>query len=138
MHFNVPQFVNIEDKIAFQLTVKQLGWFGLGGVVLFLIWQIVTPGVFFVWVFIVGALAVVFAFYKPFGITFSSFLVSSIKYIAKPRVLVWERRVKKEEPKKPKLESSSSKQVKIDRYMKEKGLKEVDDLAKILDKQSRI
>ena len=138
MHFNVPQFVDVEDKIAFQLTAKQLGWFGLGGVAMFIVWQIVTTGVFLVWLFIIGALCVAFAFYKPFGIPFSTFLVSSIKYLAKPRVLVWKRLIKKKEPKKPKHEPSTDKQVRIDRYMKEKELKKVDDLAKILDNQSRI
>ncbi len=138
MHFNVPQFVDVEDKIAFQLTAKQLGWFGLGGVAMFIIWQIVTTGFFLVWVFIIGGLSVVFAFYKPFGIPFSTFLVSSAKYLVKPRVLVWKRRIKKREQKKPRQKPSSNKQVRIDRYMKEKELKKVDDLAKILDNQSRI
>jgi len=138
VHFNVPQFVDVEDKIAFQLTAKQLGWFALGGVALFFVWQVATPGFFFVWVFIIGALAIAFAFYKPFGIPFSLFLTTSVKYFVKPRVLVWERRVKKTEPEKPKREASTGKQVKIDRYMKEKELQAVDDLAKALDNQSKI
>lgn len=138
MYFNVPQFVSIEDKIAFQLTAKQLGWFALGGVILFLIWQMVTPAVFFVWVFIIGAFAVALAFFKPFGIPFSSFLVSSFKHLVSPKILVWERRAKEEKFEKAPHKTSAGKKVRIDRFMKEKELKRVDDFADVLDKQSRI
>ncbi|MEA2006768.1 MAG: PrgI family protein [Patescibacteria group bacterium] len=138
MRFNVPQFISIEDKIAFQLTAKQLGWFALGGVILFFIWQVAIPAIFFVWVFIIGALALAFAFVKPYGIPFLSFLVSNAKYLIRPKVLVWERKVKEQKDQKAKHKTSTRKKAGIDRFMKEKELKKVDDFASVLDKQSKI
>jgi len=37
MLFNVPQFIDIEDKIVGPLTAKQLGWLALGSVIALLL-----------------------------------------------------------------------------------------------------
>lgn len=136
MHFNVPQFIEIEDKIAFQLTAKQLGWFALGGVILYVIWQFVVPVVFYIWVAVIGLLATAFAFYKPHGIPLHQFLTSGFGYLVKPKVLVWERKgVIEKEIKKTFKEK---KKTEIDLFMKEKEMKKVADFAKILDKNSKL
>jgi membrane protein implicated in regulation of membrane protease activity len=136
VHFTVPQFIDVEDKVAFQLTVKQLGWFALGGVILFIIWKFVVPVVFYIWVVIIALLACVFAFYKPYGIPFHQFLLSAVKYLVKPKVLVWDRKgIHKREEKKVVKKKEENK---VDYYMKEKQLKRASELAKILDKNSKI
>lgn len=137
MNFNVPQFIDVEDKIAFQLTAKQLGWFALGGIVLFIVWQFTDGGaLFFVVAIFVGILATLFAFLKPSGMTLFGFIVGGIMYLFKPKVMVWQRKifkVRKVTKRKP-----EEKQHKINRFMKEKALKESSDLADILDDQSNI
>ena len=138
MNFNVPQFIDVEDKIAFQLTAKQLGWFAVGGVILFIIWQFSGGGAFFiVAVIFVGVTCAFFAFLRPAGMTLFGFIISSIRYLFKPKVMVWRRKIGKARAggKKRKVEE---KQHKINRFMKEKALKESSDLADMLDKQSKI
>jgi hypothetical protein len=136
MHFTVPQFIEVEDKIAFQLTVKQLGWFALGGVLLYFIWQLVVPAAFYMWVVVIGLLVTAFAFYKPYGISFSLFLLNASKYLVKPKVLVWDRKGIHKREEKPVVKEE--KKVNVDLYMKEKELKRLAELAKILDKNSKI
>ena len=138
MHFNVPQFIEVDDKIAFQLTLKQLGWFALAGVILFFIYQYVTPIAFFVWVAIIGGTAVLFAFYKPFGIPLVTFIGNGFMHFVKPRVLVWERRGKASKFEDLKKEPPKKKIVGVNRFEKERKMKESENLADILDKKSRI
>jgi len=137
MNFNVPQFIDVEDKIAFQLTAKQLGWFALGGVLLFIVWQFTEGGtMFFVIAIFVGVLATLFAFVKPAGMTLFGFIVGGIMYLFKPKVMVWQRKIYK--ARKVGKRKTEEKQHKINRFMKEKALKESSDLADMLDDQSKI
>ena len=95
MKFNVPQFVGLEDKIAFQLTAKQLGWFGAGGVILFIIWNIVSLGVFIIWAIIVTLAVLALAFFRPYGISLISFLKVGFIFLIKPKVYIWHKEYKK-------------------------------------------
>lgn len=96
MRFNVPQFVGLEDKIAFQLTAKQLGWFGAGGVVLFLIWNFVSQGVFIVWAIIIALIVLALAFYRPQGISLISFVRFGFTFLIKPKIYIWNKEYKAE------------------------------------------
>jgi hypothetical protein len=138
MNFNVPQFIDVEDKIAFQLTAKQLGWFAVGGVILFVFWQISGGGVAFIVAAIVVSIGcTLFAFLKPAGMTLFGFIISSIRYLFKPKVMVWRRKISKVRAggARRKVEE---KEHKINRFMKEKALKESADMADMLDRQSKI
>lgn len=138
MNFNVPQFIDVEDKIAFQLTAKQLGWFAIGGVILFAAWHLTGGGaVFIFWAIIVAIACTFFAFLRPAGMSLFGFIMGGIRYLLKPKVMVWRRNVSKERSggRKRKI---VEKQHKINRFMKEKALKESADLADMLDKQSKI
>lgn len=138
MNFNVPQFIDVEDKIAFQLTAKQLGWFALGGVALFIIWQFTGGGAMFIVAAIfVGIISTLFAFLHPAGMTLFGFIISSIRYLFKPKVMVWRRKISKV-TRSSRKRKKEEKQHTINRFMKEKALKESSDLADVLDKQSKI
>lgn len=89
MKFNVPQYIDIEDKIAFMLTAKQLAFFAVGGVLLFIIWNFVTQGVFIFWAIIIGLICCVFAFYKPYGTSLIIFLKNAFFHLIKPKIYVW-------------------------------------------------
>ncbi|MEA1925831.1 MAG: TcpE family conjugal transfer membrane protein [Patescibacteria group bacterium] len=138
MNFNVPQFIEVEDKIAFQLTAKQLGWFALGGFVLFIVWQFTTGAAFIVIAVVVAAVCAMFAFFKPSGMTLFGFFISGFRYLTRPKIIMWQREVKEEDRIKKDTEGQTGKQQRINRFMKEKALQEADELADILDKQSRI
>jgi hypothetical protein len=128
MLFNVPQFLDIEDKIVGPLTAKQLGWLGLGGVVLLVFYNFLDMQAFIIAAIIVGGIFSALAFYRPYGQPLIAFLMSSVYYIFRPRMYVWHRLPEKIEiPKKGK-----SKDDVIHERKKISGDK-IEELAKILN-----
>lgn len=95
MMFNVPQFVDVEDKIAGPLTWKQLLWMiGMGAVLLVVLNTFDTALAVIVSIPIV-LLFVALAFYKPNGFPLTTFIFHAIMYVFRPKIAVWERPVNK-------------------------------------------
>lgn len=93
MMTSVPQFIDVEDKVAGPLTWKQLGWMIAMGAVLFLLYTIFSGILFFVLAVPVALLFVALAFFRPNGMSFPHFLFYSIAFLFRPKVSVWERPV---------------------------------------------
>ena len=91
MLFNVPEFIDIEDKIVGPLTAKQLGWLALGGVILMVLWNFLDNQAFImaaiICAFIFGALA----FYRPYGQPLFTFVLSSVYFTLNPKMYIWHR-----------------------------------------------
>lgn len=92
MRFEVPQFIEIEDKIFGPLTWKQFiylaGGAGFGVIAFFLL-----PFILFVFFAIpVGALTAALAFYPVNNRPFSVFLESAWRYFKNNRLYLWKRR----------------------------------------------
>ena len=89
--YNVPQFIDTEDKIVGPLTAKQLGWlFGAGGILLVL-WNLLDFAYFVIAALFVLALAGAFAFYRPNGQSFLKFVTSMVFFGFRPKIYVWKR-----------------------------------------------
>ncbi|HBB37308.1 MAG: hypothetical protein UX02_C0001G0205 [Candidatus Moranbacteria bacterium GW2011_GWC1_45_18] len=91
MHVNVPQFIDIEDKIAFGLTSKQLLWMGGMAGCLIILYSLVDRKVFLFAAIFVIIIFGTFTFYRPQGITFLSFFGYMVQYFASPKKYVWRR-----------------------------------------------
>jgi hypothetical protein len=91
MLFNVPQFIDIEDKIVGPFSAKQLGWLGLGGVILMVLWNFLDNQAFIIAAVIIGGIFGALAFYRPYGQPLIAFLTSSVYYAFRPRMYVWKR-----------------------------------------------
>jgi hypothetical protein len=135
MLFGVPQYIDIEDKVAGPLTGKQLLWmFGMGAVLLIL-WNTLEKGAFFVAALPVAGLFCALAFYRPYGQPMIKFLIYSALFLFRPKVYIWRRESidrDKTGIKKPAV--SSSGRVKL----KEKApLEEIESLAKVLDSEGK-
>ena len=91
MLFNVPQFIDIEDKIVGPLTAKQLGWLGIAGVLLLILWSTLTFSTFLPIAVIVIAIFGALAFYRPYNQPLINFLMSGFGYFANPKIYVWKR-----------------------------------------------
>lgn len=91
MRFKVPQFIELEDKIIGPLTLKQFLYFLAGGMILFVLWFLLTLSVFIIVTIPVIGIALAFAFYKPHGRPLISSILSFINYIRKPRLYLWKR-----------------------------------------------
>lgn len=92
MQFNVPQFLEIEDKIIGPLTLKQFGYLAAGAAILFVVYSYVKFWIFLLISVPVGLLAVALAFVKINGRPFISILAAFIKYLFSPKLFVWKRK----------------------------------------------
>ncbi|OGD31998.1 hypothetical protein A3C91_03725 [Candidatus Azambacteria bacterium RIFCSPHIGHO2_02_FULL_52_12] len=89
--FQVPQFIDVEDKILGPITMRQffimLIPFGTG---------ILLSFILSLWLAIIVTIpvaigAAVFAFYRPYGMRFSRFFAAFLAYQLKPRMYIWKR-----------------------------------------------
>jgi len=89
---NVPQYIDVEDKVAGPLTVKQLIWMLILGAVLFVLWMLIpAKSIFIVIALPILALFVAMAFYKPFGQPLPGFIASGFMFLFAPKIYVWKR-----------------------------------------------
>jgi len=101
MPAKIPQNVEREDRIVGPLTLKQLLWvLGGAGVIIGVI-RYWTAGYLYtiemiLVSFIVGVLALLFAFFRYNERDFLGFLLSLIRYFASPKRLIWAKEVAEE------------------------------------------
>ena len=87
--YQVPQFINIEDKVVGPLTLKQF-FFLLGGVAAGAIGYFLLPFFLFIIVVLpVGLLTLAITFVTINGQPFSKILFSGINFYLKPKLFVW-------------------------------------------------
>lgn len=129
MLFNIPQFIDKEDKIVGPLTAKQLGWmFGAGGVML-LLWAALDTSAFIMASIPVLALFGALAFYRPNNMSLIAFIFSSVQFFFRPKMYIWKRvpeiiNVKKKTHKKIKAVSRDTKMVNSDK---------IEEITRLLD-----
>src|SRR6266568_1683305 len=91
MLINVPQYIDVEDKVAGPLTMKQLGWLIALGIILLILWNMVPfPGSIVIG-FPIAIIFIALAFFKPYGQPMGSFVMYGFMYFFKPKVYVWKR-----------------------------------------------
>lgn len=91
MPYGVPQFIDVEDKVAGPLTAKQLLWFFGGGGILLLLWNVLDKPAFFVAAVPVVLITVAFAFVRPNGRPLLYFMFDGIAFFFKPKIYTWRR-----------------------------------------------
>ncbi len=94
MRFEVPQFIEVEDKIIGPLTWKQFIYLA-GGAGILIVLYLSLPFIFFAMIGLpFGALAASLAFHRINNRPFSIFLESMITYFTKSKLYLW----RKEDP----------------------------------------
>ena len=92
MRFEVPQFIDVEDKIIGPLTWRQFLYLG-GGVGMAVVIFLTTNLIVFVLVGLpIGALAVALAFFPINNRPFSYFLEAMFNYITRQRLYFWRKK----------------------------------------------
>ncbi len=128
MLFNVPQFIDIEDKIVGPLTAKQLGWLAMGGVVALVCYALLDQSAFWLSAIIIAIIFGSLAFYRPYNQPLIKFILSSISFATRPKMYIW-RRVSEKTAK-----SSVKKQTAISTINKKNiDSKRIDEVSRILD-----
>ncbi|MFA6383620.1 MAG: PrgI family protein [Parcubacteria group bacterium] len=128
MLFNIPQFIDKEDKIVGFLTAKQLGWLFGAGTVLMVLWTILdTTGLIIAAIPVIGIFGAL-AFYQPNGQPLISFALSSISFMLNPKIYIWRRISEKETAKK-----TEKKRNDIIQVQKEINTDKIEELSRVLD-----
>ena len=92
MRFEVPQFIEIEDKIFGPLTWRQFVYVG-GGVGLAVVLFFLTPFIIFVIIGMpVDVLTFLLGFYPVNNQPFSRFLESAIGYLRGTKLYLWRKK----------------------------------------------
>lgn len=99
MRYQVPQFIEIEDKVIGPLTIKQFIYL-TGGAGLAYISYALLPW-YFSWVFIIafGVFSAALAFYKINNKPFIDMVEASIKFYLGNKLYIWKKEPKKVEAK---------------------------------------
>ena len=110
MKFQVPQFIEVEDKIFGPLTLKQFIYLAGSGGVVFVLWRVFPIFIAILIATPIIALALALAFYKINKRPFVFVLESAFKYILSNHLYVWKskdiKQIKKEIKKNPELQNS--------------------------------
>jgi len=91
MRFKVPKDVDIEDRIAGPLTLKQLGWLGGGVGICIVLWKMLDFQLFVVCAVIILGLSAGFAFVRPYNQSLIGFCGSVLMFLSKPKQYFWRR-----------------------------------------------
>lgn len=89
--FNIPQFIDTEDKIAGPFTAKQLGWTVAAAAADFLVYLFFGKTAAFISAIPILLVFGAFAFYKPNGQPLTSITGSFFSFFLHPKFYAWKR-----------------------------------------------
>jgi hypothetical protein len=87
--FNVPQFIDVENRIVGQITVRQFLILLVSGIIIVVFYRLVTFNIFIVLALLVGFLAALFAFVKVNGQPFHLFSINVLETLGRPSLRLW-------------------------------------------------
>jgi len=91
MRFEVPQFIEVEDKIIGPFTWKQFVYLAGGGGLLIVLFFMLPMIFFAIFGIPVGALTGFLAFHRINNRPFSIFLESFVNYVTKTKLYLWKK-----------------------------------------------
>ena len=127
MRFEVPQFIDVEDKLFGPLTLKQFLYLAGGAGLAYVSYRIVPFPFWIILVAVFVGLALALAFYKLNRQPFINVAQSWISYQFKNKLYIWKRTP----PKKQEIRAAVPKPV--EKIEKEVTDKTITDLAQNLD-----
>jgi hypothetical protein len=91
MRFQVPQFIEVEDKIFGPLTIKQFLYLAGGGGAIFIIYRFVPFFIALLLIVPVASLALALAFYKVNNKPFIFVLEAAFHYLLAQKLYIWKK-----------------------------------------------
>jgi hypothetical protein len=89
--YQVPQFIDVEDKIIGPLTLKQFLYLVGGGAIIIIARALFVPILFYAITLVVGAISVGLAFFKVNGVPLPTIISSAFFYFSKPHLYIWKQ-----------------------------------------------
>ncbi len=97
MQFQVPQFIDVEDKIIGPLTLRQFIYLAVAGGFSFILFFALQTWLWIIITTILGMIAAAFAFIKMNGRSLGLILLAALKYAWQPKFYLWRREAIKRE-----------------------------------------
>lgn len=94
MQFQIPQFIEIEDKIVGPLTLKQFLYLAGAAAISFVLFFLLKFWLWLIATVIVGSIGVAFAFIKYNSQPLPKIFLHFFLYFWRPRLYVWQREFK--------------------------------------------
>ena len=104
--FQIPQFIEVEDKIFGPLTLKQFIYVAGGAGISFVLYRTLPLLIAMPFIAGIGGLSIALAFYKVNNRPFVVMLESAVMYIVNSRLYLWEPNHAKKKQKQNKVESA--------------------------------
>lgn len=98
MRFQVPQFINIEDKLFGPFSIKQFVYLVGGGSMVYIAYSYLPWYLSLLIIVPVAAFTVALAFLKPNGKPFIFLVQAAVEYALSSRLYLWKRVPKKMTP----------------------------------------
>lgn len=120
MRFQVPQFIEVEDKIFGPLTFKQFVYLAGGGGLCVVLFILLPKFLAILLSLPVAALSASLAFYKVNDKPFIHFLEAAFHYSLTSKLYIWKKEPKKLEPSTKNLAPNSIEQVYVPKLSESK------------------
>lgn len=122
MQFQVPQYIDIEDKVIGPFTIKQFLYILVAAVVLFILYNLVNLFVFILLAIPIAGLTYALAFIKVHNQPFINVIKNFLGFLKKPDFYVWKKPTiqKETEQKVPQIIKKTPPKKKIKPILKEK------------------
>lgn len=91
MHFQIPQFIDVEDKLIGPLGIKQFLYLVAAGGICFSLFYVLSRPAWFLMVALIGGVAVGAAFGKYNGQPLTKIAKFAFHYLWNPRFYLWQR-----------------------------------------------
>lgn len=92
MQYQVPQFIETEDKIVGPLTLKQFGYLAGGGIICFLLFFVLRQTFAIIISIPIAGLALALAFGRVKGVPMPKYLTAMIGFSLKPQLYLWKKK----------------------------------------------
>lgn len=97
MQFQVPQFIDVEDRIIGPLTLRQFLYLSGAGGFSFILFFALQTWLWIIATTILGIIAAAFAFIKLNGKSLGLIMVAALKYAWQPKFYLWRRQTVRQE-----------------------------------------
>ena len=98
MQYQVPQFIEVEDKIFGPLTLKQFIYLAGGAGLCFIIYEFINILIAVPLILIVAAFSAAMAFYKVNNKPFINVVESAFKYFFTTKLYIWKKEDRRPDP----------------------------------------
>ncbi|MBI3627411.1 MAG: PrgI family protein [Candidatus Sungbacteria bacterium] len=95
--YQVPQFIDIEDKIIGPLTLKQFMYLAVGAGLLVIFYYLFNFYIFIVLAVPIGLFSLALAFFKLNNVPFPKVVMNAIGFYTHPHLYLWKQQPAKKE-----------------------------------------